>query len=270
MDVDEEQILFGQNLVNQFMAKDRKNLRYLNLAVAIIGFLTYLWSMSETEDNPYNYVLGPLIFVLFGGVIIYFTWYWKLGPGGLYLDSLDAMKNVGKADPGNYWDVLDKELSLAIRNDQWNDVLRLANIVRSRRSELEHSSNSLLLFGADEIIPLCMFNLGRYSEAKAAYESRIADLAAKGMDFSGAKTMLDECITKLSDIHQHVNQSTSHLSHPPTSQFPSHSSPPPPVLSSNQPVSMASPPIPSTKVCPYCQTQNPVTRTQCNVCLIDI
>ena len=270
MDIDEEQILFGQNLINQFMAKDRKNLKYLNLAVAIIGFLTYLWSMDEVEDNPYNYIIAPLIFILFGGIIIYFTWYWKLGPGGLYLDSLDEMKNVGKADPGNYWDVLDKELSSAINNDQWNDVLRLANIIRSRRSELEHSSNALLLFGADEIMPLCMFNLGRYSDAKAAYESRIADLAAKGLDFSGAKTMLDECITKLSGIHQHGNQSNSHLSHLPTPQFPPPSSPPPPVISSTQQVSMASPTIPSTKVCPYCQTQNNATSSQCKLCLHNI
>ena len=37
---------------------------------------------------------APIILIGFGGLIVYFTWYWKKGPGNEWLNSLDSIKNA--------------------------------------------------------------------------------------------------------------------------------------------------------------------------------
>ena len=93
MDIDEEQIQIGQNLVNKFMAKDRGNLKYLNLGVVIIGVITYFWIMDDLDDDSLSYIILPIILIGFGGLIVYFTWYWKYGPGNEWLNILEATRD---------------------------------------------------------------------------------------------------------------------------------------------------------------------------------
>ena len=262
MDLDKKQIEWGQDLVRQFLAKDRKNLRYLNLAVGIIGFFTYLWAIDDVGDS---YIIAPFIFIIFGSVIVYFTWYWKKGPGGTYLDSLDMMKSSGIGNPktGKYWMDLDKKLSAALLDNRWDEALSLSDNILSQRRELELSTVSMLLSSAESARPLCLFKLGRYQEAKTSYESKIGERMAKGLFVSDAdRDILGQCIAKLSVGYPSGVYSNSPHSPMPSQQIPN--------TTSIQQSSPISPPPILMKNCHLCQTPNPTSNKQCKLCLSHI
>jgi hypothetical protein len=250
MDIEEEQIKKVQKSILKFMGKDRGNLKYLNLAVVFIGFLTYLWAVDELDENPYW--LLPFIVIGFGGVIIYLSWHWKKGPGAIYLDKIENLKNVGISNPKSfdYWLNLEKELVSAntFPTDD-NKVIHLAETILSQRVELENSPNVLgylMLSAAQSMRATSLFNLGRYNEAKTAYEAIIQEKTTEGSDCSNEIDILKQCITKLSTISNQIS-TTPNLLH-------------------SQVQTMQSP----AKICPYCQTQNTATNNQCELCLSQI
>jgi hypothetical protein len=252
MDIDEEQVAAGQKIVLQFMVKDRGNLKYLNLAVVFIGFLTYLWAMDELDDNPYRHDILPIVVIVFGGAIIYLSWYWKKGLGAKYLDKIDNAKNAGLSNlkSANYWTNLEKELVFASSyQGNHNDVIRVADIIIGQQLELKYSPNvlgGLLLSSAQRLRALSLFKLGRYNEAKVAYESIIRERTTEGLDCSNDNDILNQCIAKLTAPPNQIG------------------------VTANVPHSQKQMIEPSAKICPYCQTQNHATSSQCKLCLHNI
>ena len=201
MDIEEEQIEIGQKFILKFMMKDRRNLKYLNLVVVLIGFLTYLWAMNEIDDDPYW--LLAFVVIVFGGAIIYLSWYWKKGPGAIYLDRVDTAKNVGISNlkPVNYWNNLEKELVTAssFKGDH-NKVIQIADTIISQQFELKDSPNvhgGLLLSSAKSMRALSLFQLGRYNDAKVAYELIIQEKTTEGVDCTNEYDILKQCLSKL-------------------------------------------------------------------------
>ena len=232
MEIEEEQIEWGQSLVLKFMTKDRGNLKYLNLTVVIIGILTYLWAIDTEGDNPYFYIIPPIIVILFGGIIIYFTWYWKRGPGAIYLDHIENFKLDYQKDP----ELAKLEAKLITTYTEFpiddNKVIFLADKIVNQQEEIEANpefDGFLLLLGAKRMKARSLYNIGRYREAKAECESIISWGLAKRdyLDTSTSHQLIKECMVKIS-------------------------TPPPP------------------KICPHCQTSNSPTSNQCELCLSQI